>query len=254
MTQNVDIFDGLPTADSASETATVSNQDESNTVATESADQSTDNGEGSNVDTNAENESPVETVAQVPDGAMSITEFAAFMTQNLMKAKFSAGEDLDGSEYVVPQAVYQTVKAQRDRIPHVIVKGADDTEGRVYILKDEATAWWLNRKERLATRGQGAQRASSRTPEDNLTLLAEAVKKSLYAIDRSKMWEGRVEQAANLVDKYKGFLNDASVAEETVTLAIQEATDQYNADKAEKEAEKASKKTTKTEDATADSE
>lgn len=235
MTQSdVDLFADITADDSTNEAPSATDANGS-TEATEPSDAANES---------EQNESPVETVATVPDGAMSITEFAAFMTKTLMRQKFEAGEDLDNSEYVVPQAVYQTVKAQRDRIPHVIVKGSDDTEGRVYILKDEATAWWLNRKDRLATRGQGAARASSRTPEDNLTLLAEAVKKALYANDRHAMWVGRVEQSAKLVDKYKGFLNDASVATETVELAVQEATDQYNAEKAQKEAEKAAKKST----------
>jgi hypothetical protein len=234
MTNPVDIFDGLATADNASGDAVVATEDGD---VTESSTETSDESAETKVD-----ESPVETVATVPDGAMSITEFAAFMTQTLMKDKFSKGEDLDGSEYVVPQAVYQTVKAQRDRIPHVIVKGADESEGRVYILKDEATTWWLNRKERLANRGAGSQRASSRTPEENLTLLNMAVQKALYARDRLAMWTARVEQSDNLVDKYKGFLKDAEVSEETVTLQIQEATNSYNAEKAAKEAEKASKK------------
>jgi hypothetical protein len=231
---DVDIFDGIQTTDSA-ETAPGVSPDDVNVTesATEPSDEASERSEGA--------ESPVETVATVPVGAMSITEFAAYMTQTLMKATFEAGEELDMSQYVVPQAVYQTVKAQRDRIPHVIVKGADDTEGRVYILKDEATAWWLNRKERLANRGAGSQRASSRSPEENLTLLSVAVAKSLYARDRLAMWTSRVEQSDKLVEKYQGFLKDAEVSEETVNLTVQEATDQYNTEKAQKEAEKAAK-------------
>jgi hypothetical protein len=238
MTSDVDIFDDLSNPAPVGTGAEAASEDQLSEANTESAD-SQNSGDTDN------DESPVETVAQVPDGAMSITEFAAFMTKTLMKEKFEAGEDLDMSEYVVPQSVYQTVKAQRDRIPHVLVKGADDTEARVYILTVPATEWWKARKERLATRGSGAQRASSRTPEDNLNLLATAVNKSLYAIDRRELWVNRVAQTAALVDKYRGFLNDAKVAEETIELAIQEATDQYNADKAEKEAEKASKKGSK---------
>lgn len=232
---NVELFEDLPTADASSPA------DSTDAPATEAATEPSNESDETKSD-----QSPVETVAEVPSGAMSITDFAAYMTQTLMKDKFSKGEDLDGSEYVVPQAVYQTVKAQRDRIPHVIVKADDESEGRVYVLKDEATAWWISRRERLATRGTAGP-ASSRTPEENLTLLSNAVAKSLYAQDRSKMWTERVEQAAKLVDKYKGFLSDTDVSTETVELTIQEATDAYNAEKAEKEAEKksASKKPAK---------
>lgn len=236
MTSNVDVdlFEDLPAA--STDVPVGSNPDGQPTEVAESAD-------GQSTGDSDTDESPVETVAQVPDGAMSITEFAAFMTKTLMREKFEAGEDLDMSEYVVPQSVYQTVKAQRDRIPHVLVKGEDDTEARVYILTEPATTWWKARKERLATRGSGAQRASSRTPEDNLNLLATAVAKHLYSVDRQALWVERVAQSEKLIVKYKGFLSDAKVAEETVALAIQEATDQYNKDKADKDAEKASKKT-----------
>jgi hypothetical protein len=239
MTESVDLFNGLDTADSPASDSAVDdrsadfdNSMDNSTSTDESADSASDG-------LNQDSESPVETVAQIPDGAMSVTEFAAHMTQTLMRAKFQAGEDLDNSEYVVPQAVYQTVKAQRDRIPHVIVKGPEDAEGRVYILRDEATAWWQERKERLSTRGQGAARASSRTPEDNLTLLGEAVRKLHYATDREAMWTARIAQATKLVEKYQGFLTDAKIETETIELAIQEATDQYHAEKAAKDAEKA---------------
>lgn len=188
-----------------------------------------------------ENERPVETVAVVPDGAMSVTDFAAYMSSVLMKKKFAANEDIDPSDYVVPQAVYQTVKATRDRIPQVNVKGPEDEQARVYILRDEAEAWWLARRDRLSTRGSGTARASSRTADDNLALLAAAVEKSLYALSRKAMWDERVEQAAKLIDKYKGFLADQSVNEDTVTATIQEATDRFNAEQAAKAAEKAKK-------------
>lgn len=234
MTNSLDLFDGLDTSDSqGAPVGSVGNG------APDSATTEIDNSTSGSTESADAESSPVETVAQIPDGVMSVTEFAAFMTQTLMKAKFEAGEDLDMSEYVVPQAVYQTVKAQKDRIPHVLVKGPDDAEARVYILKAEATAWWIERKDRLSTRGQGAARASSRTPEDNLSLLGAAVEKSLYAQARQAMWVERTEQAAKLVEKYKQFLSDAKIEEATVELAIQEATTRYHAEQAAKEAEKA---------------
>ena len=234
MTQsNVDLFADIETSDTDSSAVSESTDATDGTDATDSTETET---------ANASEESPVETVAVVPEGCMSVTEFAAYMTQNLMREKILAGQEMDMTEYVVPQAVYQTVKAQRDRIPHLLVKGPEDTEARVYIKRDEAAEWWRNRKDRLATRGSGAQRASSRTAEDNLSLLGQAVAKSLYALDRQAMWNVRVEQTAKLVDKYKGFLTEQSVDEDTVALAIQEATDQYNTEKAAKEAEKAAKK------------
>lgn len=235
MTQNtdVDLFADIQTSDTDDASAPVS----------DSTDAATDGATDEGSDSQTETEEPaVETVAVVPDGCMSVTEFAAYMTQNLMREKILAGEDLDMSEYVVPQAVYQTVKAQRDRIPHLLVKGPEDTEARVYIKRDEAAEWWRNRKDRLATRGTGAQRASSRTPEDNLSLLGQAVDKSLYAQSRLEMWKSRVEQTAKLVEKYTGFLTEQNVDKDTVALAIQEATDAFNAELARKDAERAAKK------------
>lgn len=237
MTSNIDIFDDLETSDVSEDTQNDTTTDE--------------NAENAENAETQENDSPVPVVATIPDGAMSVTDFAAFMTQTLMRQAIESGQDLDGSQYVVPQAVYQTVKAQRDRIPHVIVKGSEDSEGRVYILKDEATAWWQNRKERLSTRGSGTARASSRTPEDNLTLLGEAVRKNLYALSRLEMWNGKLTQTETLVTKYKNFLGEQSVSEETIALTVQEATDQFNAEQAAKAAEKEASK--KSKNATEDS-
>jgi hypothetical protein len=221
----VDIFEGV------ADVATPENSDVTDT----------NSAEGADVSESDTPERPIETVAVVPDGAMSVTDFAAHMTQTLMRNKFAAGEDFDQSDYVVPQAVYQTVKAARDRIPQVMVKGENDAEARVYILRDEATTWWLARRDRLSTRGSGTARASSRTADDNLALLGAAVEKYLYALSRQKMWNERVDQNAKLIDKYKGFLSDQSVAEDTVTLTIQEATDNFNAEQAKIAAEKAAK-------------
>lgn len=187
-------------------------------------------------------EAPVETVTEIPADAISVTQFAAHMTQHLMKAKLEAGDDLTGTEYVVPQEVYQTVRAKKDRIPHVLVQGPDDKEARVYILKTPATEWWTERQKRLVERGSGTAAASSRTPEQNLTLLHAAVQKLLWATDREKMWADRKAQSEKLVAKYQGFLADADVSEDTVKLAIQEATDAYAAEQAAKAKEKSSKK------------
>lgn len=193
-----------------------------------------------------ENSKPIETVTSVPEGAVSVTEFASLITQKLMVASITNGGELDGTEYTVPQAVYQTVKAQRDPIPHVLVKGENDKEARTYILTDEAIAWWLARRDKLATRGSGAKSASSRTSEDNLNLLGAAVAKVLYANSRLELWKSNLEQANKLVEKYKGFLSDAKVESETVESTIQEATDAFALEQAAKAEEKAKKKTSKT--------
>lgn len=237
---NVDIFDGIDTNtdDSDVESSNVdATTDDSNVPDGSDDANSTDNSE-----TPPETEDkPVETVSTIPAGAVSVTEFAQFVTQENIKSKILAGEELDGSEYTVPQAVYQTVKAQKDRIPHVLVKAEGETEARVYILKDEAFTWWMARREKLKDRGAGARAASSRTPEENLGLLGQAVQKHLYAKTRLKLWTSNVDKAEKLVEKYRTFLSEASVDSDTMDLAIQEATDAFNAEQAQKAADKAAK-------------
>jgi hypothetical protein len=156
-----------------------------------------------------------------------------------MREKIANGEDLDGSEYVVPQAVYQTVKAAKDRIPHILVKAEGEPEARVYILRDPALEWWRARRDRIATRGSGTTRASNRTPQENLDLLSAAVGKALYAADRLKMWQDKLDQNTKLVEKKKAMLATQNVDAETIELAVQEGTDTYNTEKAAKAAEKA---------------
>jgi hypothetical protein len=223
---DVDIFDDI--ADAPEAVATDSSEQNTDNVVSESAEQTVE----------AEVEVPVETVSSVPDGALSVTDFAAYVTQHLMREKIAAGEDLDGSEYTVPQAVYQTVKATRNRIPHILVKADGDTEARVYILRDEALAWWKVRREHIATRG-GTTRASNRTPEENLNLLTVAVGKALYAKDRLALWVSKSDAADKLIEKKRAMLATQGVDEATMDLAVQEGTDTYNTDKAAKLAEKA---------------
>lgn len=208
--------------------------DNTEATATDTTNESETSNESSETTTN---ERDPETLTEVPEGlkVKSITEFAAHMTGEMMKAAVEAGEPIDPQKhYVVPQSVYQTVKAQKDRIPHIKVQAPGDEQARVYIKVDEATPWWLERAERLSTRGQGTARASSREPEDNLRLLAEAVKANLHAIARKELWTERVEQSLTKIDKYRGFLGEQNISEEDVAVRIQTATDEYNAELAEK--------------------
>ncbi|HEY9660064.1 MAG TPA: hypothetical protein V6C65_16525 [Allocoleopsis sp.] len=231
MTQSTDLFDDM-IGDSQSENATPTTSDETPDLGADAA----------NSVESGQTDTPVETFATVPDGCVSVTDFASRITQHLMLAKVTAGEDLDGSEYVVPQAVYQTVKAQRDRIPHVLVKGSEDKEARTYIKLDEAITWWVARQERLSTRGSGSgARGSSRTADENLALLAAAVQKHLYAQARLQMWSENVAKSEKLVEKYRGFLSEQEVGAEQIELAISEATAAFQAEMAAKDAEKAKK-------------
>lgn len=231
---SVDIFSDFSTADTAAP------EDEAEKTNETNADDEAEKTE----------ETPREVLDEVPDGAISVPDFAAFVTQELMKAKFTNGEPLDGTEYTQAVSVYQAIKAQRNPLPHVLVKG-DGEQPRVWLMRDEAFVAWKERLVRLVGRGTGATRASSRTPEDNLILLAEAEKRRLYGLDRKAMWEDDIAQRERLVAKYKGFLKDANVDEETVSTALTEAYDSYQSEKAAKEAEKKSKKEKETANANA---
>jgi hypothetical protein len=220
MTSDVDIFDGLASSDSD--------------VTDETSETETDNSDTQ--------ETPVATVSEVPAGAMSVTEFASEVSQRLMREKIVAGEELDGTEYTIPQAVYQAIKAQRNPLPHVLVKDSD-SEPRVYVLFDEAFAAWRERLAKNKERGTGAGvRASSRTPEDLLMLFDDAVKRALYAISRKELWDSNLEQANKLSAKYRGFLSEAGVEDSIVDVAMLEAETAYKAESEAKAAEKAAKK------------
>lgn len=190
---------------------------------------------------NEETPEPENILTEVPPGTkvMSITEFAGHMTGVLMQQAVLNGEPPDISKhYVVPQSVYQTVRALRERIPHIKVQSDSDKEAdkeaRVYILVDDAQPWWLARSERLSTRGQGTARASARTPEDNLGLLQDAAYRRTHAVKRQVQWAKAIEDLDKLVVKYQGFLSEQNVSESEQENAIQTGTDQYNSDLAEK--------------------
>lgn len=230
---DVDLFDGIPTSDAPDNNSTEATADATTPVVDAEV------SEADSADDTEVEDAPIETVSEVPEDGISVTAFAAEMTQHLMKAKILAGEELAGDEYVQAGSVYQTVNAKKNRIPHVLVKTEGETEARVYILKTQAMDWWLNRRDKLSTRGSGTASASSRTPESNKALLFAAVERWLYATDRKVMWTDREDAASKLVVKYKGFLTDADVSTDDIDLTIQEATDAYNKAKAEKEAERA---------------
>jgi len=219
MTSDVDIFDGLTSSD----------EDKTDNQDTE--------------DTSGETDStPIATVSEVPKGAMSVTEFASEVSQRLMREKIVAGEELDGTEYTIPQTVYQAIKAQRNPLPHVLVKDSD-SEPRVYVLFEQAFAAWRDRLAKNKERGTGAGvRASSRTPEDLLMLFGDAVKRALYAVSRKELWESNLEQANKLSTKYRGFLSEAGVEDSVVDVAMTEAETAYKAESEAKAAEKAAKK------------
>lgn len=236
---DVDLFDGIED-DSATDSPAEETTSENEVEVSEGTETSevTEEVKPATEDTKP----PVEVLNEIPAGCVSVTDFAQFITTELMRKAFESGEGIDGTEFTVPQAVYQTVKASRDPIPHVLVKGPDDKEARVYILKDAAFEYWMARREKLKERGvSGSTKASNRTSEENLALLEGAVVKSLYAQTRLKMWTEKVEQTEKLVEKYKGFLKDQEVNTDTVDLAIQTATSEFEAEQKAKADEKAAK-------------
>lgn len=206
----------------------------------------TDDTDDSDESDSDESENEREILTEAPTGAMSAQQFAAHITALVFSAKIHNNEQVDASDVVQPASVYQTIRAQRDQIPHVWVQSEGQTEARALIYpiagENGAEAWWMARRERLATRGTlGSRPASARTPEDNLTLLAAAQDRYLYACSRRNLWESNVRKATALIEKYRGFLNDQKVDTGQQELAIQTGTDKFNADQAEKASKKATK-------------
>jgi hypothetical protein len=233
---DLDIFAGLTTTAGSDSDTDVQETDK--TVIEDEEPETEDDTE----DESSEETEEETVVSTLPDGAVSVTDFAAWMTQELMREKIHSGEPLTGTEYVLPQPVYQAIKAKKDPLPHVMVKTDDDSEPRVYVLRDEAAKAWRARLVRTATRGAGSLRASTRSADDLLALHAEAVKKVTYAVDRAALWDTNLEKAQKLVAKYESLLRTANVDDTTIKLSATTAVSDYVVEKEEKAAEKAAKK------------
>ena len=195
------------------------------------------NGEAEETEESAEAETDDRpTVSEIPEGAMSVTDFAALLT-------LTEGNPYG---YVVPQSVYQAVKAKNNPLPHVLVKTEDDNQPRVYVLRDEALAAWVDRASRLETRGSGAGKpASKRTPEELKEAFSKedgAVWKSLYADSRRALWDGILEDREKTVDKYARWMKEAGVSADEINdlkASVKEAFDAAEQAKVEEREAKA---------------
>jgi hypothetical protein len=160
-------------------------------------------------ETSEDNESPA--LPEVPEGAISVTDFAALLT-------FTEGNPYG---YVVPQAVYQAVRAKRDPLPHVLVKTEDDNAPRVYVLRDPALAAWADRAARIETRGTGAGKpASKRSPEELSEAFSKvdgAVWKLEYARARRDMWDEILTDRDRTVSKYRRWMREAGISADEIS-------------------------------------
>src|SRR6185503_20555389 len=133
------------------ETGDDENLDETETVESDDTEETEDEEAETTEDTRP-------TVSEIPEGAVSVTDFAMALT-------FLPDNPYG---YVVPQAVYQAAKAKKDPLPHVLVKTEDDNQPRLYILKEEALAAWADRASRNEGRGTGAGKPASKRSADEL--------------------------------------------------------------------------------------
>jgi predicted dehydrogenase len=162
-------------------------------------------------------------VTELPEGTLSVTDFAKYMTRK----KIEQGED---DFFVLPQTVYQRVNRKSDPLPHVILretKEAKDTDGtvkleesdRVYVLVNEAEAVWDN------VRVRGERTGPSRTSEDVADRLLRAGKARVRLAAIQKRFARVSDQLAKqetLVGKYDSLLGEDNKTWEDATNAYDE--------------------------------
>lgn len=172
--------------------------------------------------------------SDVPDGCVSIPQFAEHMTRLQMRAEFEAaakGETYEGpTGQVLPQSVYQATKAERNPLPSVIAyaevtdaNGETKVTEKQYIPLQEAEEAWPNRRRGAAAldsevdpekiaRIAGKRRYDLAQAEERLARLTEKVNRLRELVAKSnsrlpevgKTWQDAIAAYdAVLADKEK---------------------------------------------------
>lgn len=192
---------------------------EDNSVSDESETDEESTNEDENSENGAENENSEETeeiLSEVPEDAVSVTDFAMELTF----MKNDEGNPQYG--YIIPQEIYQLVRAKNNPLPHVLVKTADDNQPRVYVLRTPALAAYAERATRIATRGSSGpgRPASKRSPDElreAFTKVDGALWNLRYAESRRDMWDGKVADRQTTVDKYKKWMTEAGITDSEIS-------------------------------------
>lgn len=195
-----------------------------------------ENGEDEDESDSAENVMSRPTVSEVPEGAVSVTDFAMALT-------FLEGNPYG---YVLPQEVYQAVKAKKKPLASVLVKTEDANQPRVYVLKDEAMAQWAERAANNEGRGSGAGKPGSKRSADELreafTKEDGAVWRLCYANERRNLWDGVVTDRQKTVEKYHRWMTDAGISVDEIADLIAETKKSFDAAEQAKIEEREAKK------------
>lgn len=186
-----------------------------------------------------------------PEGSVTVAEFADLVNKQVVEARvtelLSEGKTpleaaMEAMTSQVSQAsFYQAVKAQRNPLPHYIVKhevavvdaegnatGATETTEKTYIPADVALEFWKTRP----TRGAGAARSTE-----------EEIEKRLYRAGKKvadlKAAQERLVKLTENVKRMEGQVSDYKARLEADGKTLDDATAAYEAQVEKDEAEKA---------------
>jgi hypothetical protein len=190
-----------------------------------------------------------------PEGSLTVSEFVEKVNNELVRTKVRSlideGVDpIDAAvqatgEQVAAGSFYQAIKAQRNPMPHYVVRSEFDvddvdSEGNVtgthpevdektYIPESEGMEWWQNRP----TRGSGGTGARG-SEEDIAKRLVRAGKK-VQALNAAKARLAKVEELVakfqGQVDKYEELLKGSGHTLADAEKAAEEADEKDEAEK-----------------------
>lgn len=193
-----------------------------------------------------------------PEGSLTISEFADKVNAEVVRAKvkelMSGDNPMDAvdaavaatAEQVAAGSFYQAVRAQRNPMPHYVVRSETDVDvtdengevtgtntevdEKIYVPETEGLEWWNNRP----TRGSGGSAARG-SEEDIQKRLVRAGKK-LQALEAVKARLTKVEELRDKfqsqVDKYEELLKGSGHTLDDAKAAAEAADEADEADKA----------------------
>ena len=190
-----------------------------------------------------------------PEGSVTVTEFADHINRLRVRSRVKElieQEDMDPvdaavqatADSVAPSTFYQAVRAQRNPLPHFVVRTTQDVEEkdadgnvtgtsakvdeRTYIPLDAATEWWENRPSKGAS-------GVSRSEDDVQKRLVKAGRKFAQltaAQERLAKVQAQVDKFTAQMDKYDALLSADGKTRDDAVKAAEDADEATEADKA----------------------
>lgn len=158
---------------------------------------------------------------EIPDGCVTVQDFAARISAKLAEQKVAEGMDLFeavAASQVLPQNFYNAIKRDKDPMPSVKVP-TEGGEDRVYIPIDEATEWYLNRP---ARGGSGAPRSEEEVTS-RLRRAGSAKQKLDEMEARYEKFTARLDKQRSLVNRYGELLAEDGKTWEEATRVFEES-------------------------------